>query len=199
MLLPGKVIHQVYRHSNQSVTPALLNLGYSPNQIQDIQDYCVGHGAFQKGKSFNLITEEDLLKAGLSQDEVNQIQQSAKGAFDVRHIIPERTLNLFKKDLGSTYDTILERTNTYVCGTMTIEGSPHLKPEHYPIFDCANKCGKNGTRYISPLGHIRMMSAAQPFLSGAISKTINMPEDSTFQEVSEIYLKSHQLMIKAIA
>src|SRR5207248_6921668 len=85
------------------------------------------------------------------------------------------------------------------CGTMTIEGAPHLKPEHYPVFDCANKCGKTGQRFLSAEAHIRMMAAAQPFVSGAISKTINMPHEATVEDVKEAYLLSWQLMLKANA
>src|SRR6185369_7578648 len=89
--------------------------------------------------------------------------------------------------------------NRFVCGTMTIEGAPHLKPEHYPVFDCANKCGKLGKRFLSWEAHIRMMAAAQPYISGAISKTINMPYDATVEEVKKAYLLSWQLMTKANA
>src|SRR5207248_9542291 len=85
------------------------------------------------------------------------------------------------------------------CGTMTIEGAPHLKPEHYPVFDCANKCGKTGQRFLSAEAHIRMMAAAQPFVSGAISKTINMPHEATVEDIKQAYLLSWQLMLKANA
>lgn len=184
---------------NQSVIPALDNLGYTPTQIQDIQDYCVGHGNLQTGQGFNIITTDDLRDAGLSGDEIDQVQEGLKGAFDVRHILPVRALTFFEKKLGKHFSNVLDRTNVYVCGTMTIEGAPHLKEEHYSIFDCANKCGSIGKRYIVPTGHVKMMAAAQPFLSGAISKTINMPSDATFEEVGDIYMMSHSLMIKAIA
>src|SRR5262249_24891851 len=89
--------------------------------------------------------------------------------------------------------------NAHVCGTMTVEGAPHLRPEHYPVFDCANKCGKNGKRFLSAEAHIRMMAAAQPFVSGALSKTINMPHDATIEDVKRAYQLSWQLMLKAIA
>ncbi|MCS6851248.1 MAG: vitamin B12-dependent ribonucleotide reductase, partial [Gemmataceae bacterium] len=100
--------------------------------------------------------------------------------------------------LGFTREQIAE-ANAYVCGTMTIEGAPHLKPEHYPVFDCANKCGKIGKRYLSPEAHIRMMAAAQPFISGAISKTINMPREASIDDVKKAYELSWRLMLKAIA
>src|SRR5690606_17266610 len=86
-----------------------------------------------------------------------------------------------------------------VCGTMTVEGAPHLKPEHLPVFDCANRCGRYGTRFIRPMAHVHMMAAAQPFLSGAISKTINMPNEATIEEVQQVYLASWKLGLKAIA
>src|SRR5204863_379045 len=100
--------------------------------------------------------------------------------------------------LGFSREQIAE-ANRYVCGTMTIEGAPHLKPQHYPVFDCANKCGKTGKRFLSAEAHIRMMAAAQPFISGALSKTINMPHDATVEDVKRAYLLSWQLMLKANA
>src|SRR5439155_10604121 len=100
--------------------------------------------------------------------------------------------------LKFTREQIAE-ANRYVCGTMTIEGAPHLKAEHYPVFDCANKCGKTGKRFLSAESHIRMMAAAQPFVSGAISKTINMPHEATVEDVKKAYLLSWQLMLKANA
>ncbi|MDP4116613.1 MAG: vitamin B12-dependent ribonucleotide reductase, partial [Bacteroidota bacterium] len=89
--------------------------------------------------------------------------------------------------------------NDYVCGTMTIEGAPFLKHEHYPVFDCASKCGKKGTRFIRPNAHIRVMAAAQPFISGAISKTINLPNSASIEDVKDAYLQSWKLGIKANA
>src|SRR5206468_7179558 len=100
--------------------------------------------------------------------------------------------------LGFTDDEI-ELANDYVCGTMTIEGAPYLKPEHLSVFDCANKCGKKGERYIHAHGHIRMMGATQPFISGAISKTINLPNEATAEEIADCYMLSWQLGLKANA
>lgn len=102
------------------------------------------------------------------------------------------------KELGFTKEQI-EEANDYVCGTMTIEGAPHLKPEHYSIFDCANKCGRKGTRYISSDAHIKIMAAAQPFISGAISKTINLPNHATVDDIKKAYLLSWKLGVKANA
>src|SRR5204863_631538 len=93
----------------------------------------------------------------------------------------------------------IDQASAYVCGTMTIEGAPHLRAEHYPVFDCANKCGKTGQRFLSAEAHIRMMAAAQPFISGALSKTINMPHDATVEDVKRAYLLSWQSMLKANA
>src|SRR5206468_2751699 len=100
--------------------------------------------------------------------------------------------------LGFTDDEI-ELANDYVCGTMTIEGAPYLKPEHLSVFDCANKCGKKGERYIHAHGHIRMMGATQPFISGAISKTINLPNEASVEEIADCYMLSWQLGLKANA
>ena len=102
------------------------------------------------------------------------------------------------KELGYTKEQI-EEANDYVCGTMTIEGAPYLKPEHYPIFDCANKCGKKGTRYIHADAHIKIMAAAQPFISGAISKTINLPNHATIEDMKNAYMTSWRLGVKANA
>src|SRR5262249_28845681 len=100
--------------------------------------------------------------------------------------------------LGFSREQIAE-ANNYVCGTMTIEGAPHLRPEHYPVFDCANRCGKIGRRFLPAESHIRMMAAAQPFISGAISKTINMPHSASVEDVKKSYLLSWQLCLKANA
>lgn len=102
------------------------------------------------------------------------------------------------KELGFSPSQI-EEANNYVCGTMTIEGAPYLKKEHYPIFDCANKCGKKGTRYIKWTGHIKMMAAVQPFITGSISKTINMPSESTIQDVADAHKMAYDMMLKSIA
>ena len=93
----------------------------------------------------------------------------------------------------------IEAANVHICGAMTVEGAPHLKAEHYPVFDCANPCGKIGKRYLSVESHIRMMAASQPFISGAISKTINMPNDATVEDCKSAYLLSWKLALKANA
>lgn len=93
----------------------------------------------------------------------------------------------------------IQEANDFVCGTMTVEGAPHLKEEDYAVFDCANRCGRIGTRFISAKGHIRMMAAAQPFLSGAISKTINLPNEATIEDMKDAYMDSWEMMLKANA
>src|SRR5262249_51785584 len=100
--------------------------------------------------------------------------------------------------LGFT-DNQIEEANLFVCGTQTVEGAPGLKAEHLPVFDCANRCGARGTRFIRPMGHVRMMGAVQPFMSGAISKTVNLPNESTVEDVEKIYRESWKLGLKAVA
>jgi ribonucleoside-diphosphate reductase alpha chain len=93
----------------------------------------------------------------------------------------------------------IREANEVICGTQTIEGAPHLKPDHYAIFDCANRCGRKGQRFIHHTGHIKMMAAAQPFISGAISKTINMPNEVSVGDIEEAYMESWKLSLKAVA
>jgi len=200
---------------NQSVPQALQKLNYSEQQNKEIEDYCKGRGTFIAAPHINL---ETLRKNGFTQEKLDELERQAPTAFDISFIFNKFTLgedfcvdNLgFKREeltdskfnmleaLGFTKEQIRE-ANDYVCGTMTIEGAPHLKPEHYPIFDCANRCGKYGKRYIQYDGHIKMMAAVQPFISGSMSKTINMPNEATIAEVKEAYTKSWKYMIKAMA
>lgn len=200
---------------NQSVPPALAKLGYAPWQIEDIVRYTRGaatlHGcphvnpAALKAKGF---TEEVLKKVEAQLPGTFELpfvfntwtlgEDFVKGTLKVpAEALAEPTFDLLTH-LGFTKQQVSE-ANAYVCGSMTIEGAPHLKAEHLPIFDCANKCGKNGKRFLSWESHIRMMAAAQPFISGAISKTINMPYDATVEDVKRAYLLSWQLMTKANA
>ncbi|MEK7218543.1 MAG: hypothetical protein AAB728_03715, partial [Patescibacteria group bacterium] len=86
-----------------------------------------------------------------------------------------------------------------VCGRMTGDGAPHLKEGHLPVFDCASKCGRLGKRYIAAEGHIRMMAAAQPFITGAISKTINLPHEATVEDIKNAYFLGWKLGLKANA
>jgi ribonucleoside-diphosphate reductase alpha chain len=200
---------------NQSVPPALARLGYAPWQIDDIVRYCKGAATLQGCPHIN---PASLRAKGFTPEVLQRIEEQLPTAFELPFVfnrwtlgddflknvlrVPEATLSDPAFDLlsylGFTKQQVAE-ANTYVCGTMTIEGAPHLKPEHYPVFDCANKCGKTGKRFLSWESHIRMMAAAQPFISGAISKTINMPNDATIEDVKRAYWLSWQLMTKAIA
>ena len=200
---------------NQSVPPALAKLGYAPWQVEDIVRYSRGAATLQGCPHIN----PAVLKAkGFTDEVLKKVEAQLPGTFELPFVfntwtlgedfvknvlkVPDEVLNAPTFDLlahlGFTKQQIAE-ANSYVCGTMTVEGAPHLKAEHYPVFDCANKCGKSGKRFLSWEAHIRMMAAAQPFISGAISKTINMPYDATIEDVKKAYLLSWQLMTKANA
>ncbi|MCS6904359.1 MAG: vitamin B12-dependent ribonucleotide reductase [Bacteroidia bacterium] len=199
---------------NQAIPLALHNLGYQSHEIEAIVKYAVGHATL-KGAPY--INPESLRAKGFLDKDLNNIEAQLPSAFELQH-----TFNVFTlgedclRRLGFTPDqyqnpnfsllealgftpTQIAAANEYVTGTMTIEGAPYLKPEHYPVFDCANKCGLKGTRFIHPHGHIRMMAAAQPFISGAISKTINLPHEAAWQEIQECYMLAHKLSLKAIS
>lgn len=199
---------------NQSVPDALKNLGYTKAQIKAIEHYAKGSGSFN-GAPF--INHETLIAKGFSKDEIEQLDKAAQSAFDISFIFNVWTLgeNCLKRIglvpaqynnpefsllhvLGFTNEQIIE-ANSYVCGSMTVEGAPFLKEEHLPVFDCANKCGTTGQRYIHAHGHIKMMAAVQPFISGAISKTINLPNEATVDEIRECNELSWELGLKAIA
>ncbi len=200
---------------NQSLPPALRHLGYTPTQIQDIVTYATGTRTLKKAPFIN---HETLKDKGFGRPVLEKIEAELDGAFDINFAFNKWTLgeefcretlgiseaqlnnpqfNLLQY-LGFTHEEILAATD-FCCGTMTVEGAPHLQPEHLPIFDCANRCGRLGQRYILPAAHIRMMAAAQPFISGAISKTINMPADATVDSVKEAYMTSWTSMLKAVA
>ena len=200
---------------NQGLPPALRNLGYSPTQIQDIITHATGTRTLKQAP---LINHETLQAKGFDRTALERIEATLDGAFDIHFAFNKWTLgeefcrgklglseaqlqnpqlNILQL-LGFTQEEILAATD-YCCGTMTVEGAPHLKPKHLSIFDCANRCGRLGQRYILPAAHIRMMAAAQPFISGAISKTINMPADATVDAVKEAYMTSWTSMLKAVA
>jgi len=200
---------------NQSVPPALRTLGYGADQVDDIIRHATGAGTLKGAPAIN---HETLRAKGFDDATLEKIESQLATAFDIKFVFNRFTLsNDFCQDvLGLTTEqladaslNILEaigfslnqiaRANAYATGTMTIEGAPHIKDEHLPIFDCANKCGRTGKRYIAPDAHIRMMAACQPFISGAISKTINMPNDATVEQVKEAYMLSWRLGIKANA
>jgi ribonucleoside-diphosphate reductase alpha chain len=176
---------------NGALKTALGNLGYTKEQILDIERYAVGWQ--QITSETPGINRDDLLDNGWIEAEINSLEQKLLGAFDPSYVLD---LPRLKKDFSA------DRVATFVealSGALTVEGAPHIRPDHLPIFDCANKCGKKGTRYIAPEGHLRMMAAAQPFLSGAISKTVNLPPEYTIDQVASIYETSWKLMLKAVA
>lgn len=199
---------------NQSVPQALRNLKYSESEIEAIVNYAKGHATLN-GAPF--INTASLLAKGFTAEELQKVEGMLGSAFEIGFVFNvftfgEATLQRlgFKPEqyndfgwslleaLGYT-DEEIEAANTYVCGTMTVEGAPLLKEEHLPVFDCANKCGQIGQRYIHAHGHIRMMAAAQPFLSGAISKTINLPNEATQEDIADAYRISWELGLKACA
>lgn len=201
---------------NQSIKPALKKLGYRESQITDIIEYCVGTQRFSNGE--NPISAEKLKEKGLSDVTVKRLEQSLPMFFDIQSAfsvwnigenVLKNELKLDEKKYNSPNFSLLKifgfsdeeisRGNDIVCGTMTIEKAPHIKTEHLSIFDCANKCGKYGERYLRPEAHILMMAAAQPFISGAISKTVNLPNHATVEDIKGIYMTSWKTMLKAVA
>ncbi|MEQ1901413.1 MAG: vitamin B12-dependent ribonucleotide reductase [Devosia sp.] len=199
---------------NNAVPPALRTLGYSESQIAEIEAYAVGHGNLNQAPGVNPAT---LRTKGFTDDKIAALNAATKSAFDIKFVFNKWTLGAdFLKSLGVTdanlndmsFDLLahlgfskkdIEAANIHVCGAMTLEGAPHLKAEHLPVFDCASPCGKLGKRYLSVESHILMMAAAQPFISGAISKTINMPNDATVADAKEAYMLSWRLALKANA
>jgi len=199
---------------NASIPPALAQLGYTPRQVEEIERYCRGTASLDSCPHIN---RRALAAKGFTDDAFAKIDKQLPGAFDLTFVFNRWTLgDDFCAKLGYTKEQLdapgfdlltalgfsraqVAEANDYVCGTMTIEGAPHLKAEHYPIFDCANKCGKKGQRFLAAEAHIRMMAAAQPFVSGAISKTINMPHAATVEDVKHAYQLSWKLMLKANA
>jgi ribonucleoside-diphosphate reductase alpha chain len=199
---------------NQSVPWALKSLGYDQATIDGIIRYAVGTCSLDSGPH---IHRTALAAKGLLPDELNAVERALKGCLDLRaafapHVVgaaamerlgvPEKERKSFKFDLlgflGFSKKEINE-ANDVLCGRQTVEGAPGIKPQHLAVFDCANRCGPYGQRYIEPMGHIRMMGAVQPFLSGAISKTINIPNEATIEDVEHIHTASWKLGLKAIA
>ncbi|WP_368343974.1 vitamin B12-dependent ribonucleotide reductase [Pelagovum sp. HNIBRBA483] len=200
---------------NRSVPAALEKLGYRSSEIEEIVAYAVGHGSIGQAPSIN---HTALLGHGFGQRELDKVEAALKSAFDIRFVFNQWTLgeDFCTKTLGipaeklndPTFDLLrhlgfskaeIDAANDHVCGTMTLEGAPHLDPEHYHVFDCANPCGKRGKRFLSVDSHITMMAAAQSFISGAISKTINMPNDATIEDCQKAYELSWSLGVKANA
>ncbi|MDX2132765.1 MAG: adenosylcobalamin-dependent ribonucleoside-diphosphate reductase [Planctomycetota bacterium] len=209
-----------FKIANESVRPALKALGYSDTHVREIMAYLLGELSLEvpvPGRS-PAQTLGGMLKArGVSDADLKAISDQLPGVFELSFAfagwaVPAGALaacgvspaeaaspsfNLLSH-LGLTREQI-ESLNTVICGTSTLEGAPHLKAAHVPVFDCANKCGKLGRRFIAPEGHIRMMAAAQPFISGAISKTINLPNDASVDDITACYRLSWELGLKANA
>ncbi len=200
---------------NQSVPSALKKLGYSASEIHDIILYAVGHGSINEAPAIN---PTSLAGHGFGLEEIGKVENVLSTAFDIRFVFNHFTLGeeFYSQVLEIPAETFrqpsfdllqhlgyskvdIEKANRYVCGTMTLEGAPHLKNEHYHIFDCANPCGKTGQRFLSVESHIKMMAGAQSFISGAISKTINMPNSATVEECQRAYELSWSLGVKANA
>ncbi len=200
---------------NRAVPEGLRALGYGEAQIGEIEAFAVGHGSLKQAPGIN---ETMLAAKGFSPEKLAEIAEALPGTFDIKFVfnkfglgsdylvnelkVPPEKLDDPSFDLlaflGFTKAEI-DAANVHVCGAMTLEGAPHLKAEHLPVFDCANPCGRTGKRYLSVESHIRMMAASQPFISGAISKTINMPNDATVEDCKAAYLLSWRLAIKANA
>ena len=200
---------------NRSVPAALENLGYSTAQIEEIISYAVGHASLGNAPAIN---PTSLIGNGFGPTEIAKVEGALAQAFDIRFVFNQWTLGTeFCTDVlgipaaklnDASFDLLrhlgysraeIDAANDHVCGTMTLEGAPHLKPEHLSIFDCANPCGKKGKRYLSVNSHIDMMAAAQSFISGAISKTINMANSATIEDCQKAYERSWALGVKANA
>jgi ribonucleotide reductase alpha subunit len=201
---------------NQSVEPALRRLGYNNEQIAAIETFAKGTNTLEGTPHINKAT---LRAKGFDDATIVKIESQLIGAFEIGFVFNQYVLGeeFCREKLGMTdaqlkdwnhsilRDTLgftqaqIEEASDVICGRMTLEGAPFLKEEHLPVFDCATPCGKHGARYIRPLAHVDMMAAAQPFVSGAISKTINMPQTATIADVKEAYRYSWERMIKAVA
>ena len=200
---------------NQAVPEALRSLGYGEADIAEIIAYAVGHASLAQAPGINHTT---LRARGFTDEKIAAVERGLGSAFDIKFVFNKWTLGEdfltgtlkvpAEKLADPSFELLsflgfskseIEAANVHVCGAMTLEGAPHLKLAHYAVFDCANPCGRIGKRYLSVESHIRMMAAAQPFISGAISKTINMPNDATVEDCKEAYLLSWRLALKANA
>ncbi|MBF0300661.1 MAG: vitamin B12-dependent ribonucleotide reductase, partial [Oligoflexia bacterium] len=200
---------------NQSVPKALRRLKYTDAEIKEITTWTLGKGTF---KGCPAINEEALIKRGFTSEKISEIEKSLDGVFDISFAFSiwaigdkflRENLKLSEEKINSPdlnilkelrfSDSEISAANDYICGTMTLEGAPHLKSTQLAVFDCASKCGRHGKRFISPEAHIRMMAQVQPYLSGAISKTINMPHESSVRDIADAYFLSWRLMTKANA
>jgi len=200
---------------NRAVPAALRALGYRESELAEIEAFAVGHASLRQSPGVNHTT----LKAkGFTDEKLEALEKTLAGAFDIKFVFNKWSLGAdfligaLKVPAASLEDPSFEllpflgfskaeidAANVHVCGAMTLEGAPHLKPAHYAVFDCANPCGRTGKRYLSVESHIYMMAAAQPFISGAISKTINMPNDASVEDCKAAYMLSWKLALKANA
>ncbi|MCB2054810.1 MAG: vitamin B12-dependent ribonucleotide reductase, partial [Geminicoccaceae bacterium] len=199
---------------NRMVPEALRTLGYDEAQIEDVVRYATGRGTLDEAPHVNHRT---LRAKGFDETVLRKIEAALPTAFDIKFVFNRFTLgDEVCHELGfddarladPAFDMLqalgfsrkqIEAANAYCCGTMTVEGAPHLKDEHLPVFDCANPCGRTGKRYLSAASHVHMMAAAQPFISGAISKTINMPPTATVADCDQVYIEGWRLGLKALA
>jgi ribonucleoside-diphosphate reductase alpha chain len=204
-----------FRIINRSVPVALNKLGYSPSETEAISNHIKGTGTLKGAPQINDLV---LRLKGFTNEAIAKIEAQLPSAFDLSFVINRFTLgeDFLRNELrvpahlfeDPTFDLLhhlgfdtdqVQAANDAICGTMTIEGAPYLKDEHLAVFDCANRCGRYGKRSIAATGHIGQMAAAQPFISGAISKTINMPHEATVEDVTDAYRLSWGSMIKAMA
>jgi ribonucleoside-diphosphate reductase alpha chain len=204
-----------FRIINRGVPDALRTLGYGAAEIEAITQYAVGRGTLKDAPA---LSHRQLKAKGFTDGAIATLEQALVSAFDIKFAFNKWTLGeefcrtalgFSAEQLGDpTFDMLqalgfskaeIEAANTYCCGAMTLEGAPHLKAEHLPVFDCANPCGRNGKRCLSVESHIRMLAAAQPFISGAISKTINMPNAASVEDCKAAYMLSWRLGLKANA
>lgn len=200
---------------NQSVPTALRSLQYQEKEIEQMIPFAIGHQTLRGAPEIN---SASLKAKGLNDQVLERIESALAGAFDITHAFSPyivgndfltEELGLSSEILNNPHFSLLEElqflpeqiaaANLYVCGTMTLEGAPFLRPEHFSVFDCANKCGRLGQRQISPMGHVKMMAAVQPFISGAISKTVNFSQEASVDEIAQIYEFSWKFMLKANA
>ncbi len=200
---------------NRAVPAALRKLGYGEAQIAEMEAYAVGHGSLRQAPAINHST---LKTRGFTDEVLTKLESGLKSAFDIKFAFNKwslgedfvtKTLKVPADKLNDpSFDLLIhlgfsrkdvDAANEHVCGAMTLEGAPHLKAEHLSVFDCANPCGRKGKRFLSVASHIHMMAASQPFISGAISKTINMPNDATVEDCKQSYMLSWRLALKANA
>ena len=203
-----------FKIANQSIKPALRNLGYSGDERREIMTYVLGTLSLDGAPFINRGT---LKERGFTDADLDRVEAVLPGVFELGFAfspwsLGEETLEHVGVTMAEASQpgfellrrigfsrTQIDAANEHICGTMTVEGAPHLKDEHLPVFDTANKCGKKGTRFIQYMGHVLMMAAAQSFLSGAISKTINMPQEASVEDITDAYHQSWIHGLKAMA